>query len=204
MTDNKWLRHTGIVLRWVFERLPLPMLALSAAYGVWAFNALFLPEPFALISASAFELVYISLSIARVHERRKATMVAASAVAVSVVYNSLSGLFHLRPSLLIDTPLWADITLSVLHGAPLAVSAYLVADLLLHNQEQEQREQNDRIVPLKPAQQNLEQQVKALAMDGMSDADIARELSIKPGQAKYWRTVRTIGNNGSPHIEVAE
>jgi hypothetical protein len=187
VTDNKWLRHTGIVLRWVFERLPLPMLALSAAYGVWAFNALFLPEPFALISASAFELVYISLSIARVHERRKATLVAASAVAVSVVYNSLSGLFHLRPSLLIETPLWADITLSILHGAPLAVSAYLVADLLLHNQEQEQ---NDRIVPLNQYQQDLEQQIKAMAADGMSDANIAQELSIKPGQAKYWRTVR--------------
>jgi hypothetical protein len=163
------------------------MLALSAAYGVWAFNALFLPEPFALISASAFELVYISLSIARVHERRKATLVAASAVAVSVVYNSLSGLFHLRPALLIDTPLWADITLSILHGAPLAVSAYLVADLLLHNQEQEQ---NDRIVPLNQYQQDLEQRIKAMAADGMSDAKIAQELSIKTGQAKYWRTVR--------------
>jgi DNA-binding CsgD family transcriptional regulator len=162
------------------------MLALSAAYGVWAFNALFLPEPFALISASAFELVYISLSIARVHERRKATLVAASAVAVSVVYNSMSGLFHLRPALLIDTPLWADITLSILHGAPLAVSAYLVADLLLHNQEQEQ---NDRIVPLSQYQHDLEQQIKAMAADGMSDAKIAQELSIKPGQAKYWRTV---------------
>ena len=38
-----------------------------------------------------------------------------------------------RPDLLVGLPWWADVGLALLHGAPLAVVAYLVADLLLHS-----------------------------------------------------------------------
>ncbi len=51
---------------------------------------------------------------------------------VSILYNSLDGLFHRRPELLSNLPLWADISLAILHGAPLAWVSYLVANLLLH------------------------------------------------------------------------
>ena len=135
-TTRQWMRTSATVLRWLFERLPLPMLALSAAYGVWSFNSLFVPPFFALVSAGAFELVYVSLSVARVQSRVKALWIAGSAVAVSVIYNSLAGLFHLRPALLADKLLIADVALAVLHGLPLAVLAYFVADLLLHDQHQ--------------------------------------------------------------------
>jgi hypothetical protein len=113
------------------------MLALAASYGVYKFNLLFTPLWVALVSAAAFELVYVGLSVARLAdgERRRASIIAASAVAVSVVYNSLAALFHIRPDLLVDRPLWADISLAVLHGLPLAVLAYFVAQLLLHSSE---------------------------------------------------------------------
>ena len=113
-------------------RLPLPMLALSAAWGVWQFQALFVPWPVALLSAMAFEAVYLSLAFADVPDRRRARAISVAAVVVSVAYNVLSGLFHLRPALLDSRPLWADVSLAVLHGAPLAVVAYAVADLLVH------------------------------------------------------------------------
>lgn len=43
--------------------------------------------------------------------------------------------FHrIRPALLAARPLWADVSLAVLHGLPLAVVAYNVAALLLHGE----------------------------------------------------------------------
>lgn len=116
-------------------RLPLPMLALSAAYGVWQFQALFVPLWVALVSAAAFELTYISLALAPVQDTRRATAVSVAAVVVSVLYNVLAALFVRRPALLLDTPLWGDVLLALLHGAPLAIVAYNVAALLLHTRQ---------------------------------------------------------------------
>ncbi|MCG8351146.1 MAG: hypothetical protein MI924_25530 [Chloroflexales bacterium] len=118
-------------------RLPLPMLALAASYGVYTFNLLFVPVWVALVSAAAYELTYVALAFVRVADaqRRRAAIIALAAVVVSVLYNSLSGLFHRRPDLLISPPLWADVTLAVLHGLPLAIVAYNVAVLLLHDEQ---------------------------------------------------------------------
>lgn len=113
-------------------RLPLPMLALAASYGVYSFNALFVPAWVALVSAAAFELTYVALAVVETRDRRRATLIALAAVVVSVLYNTLAGLFHVRPALLAARPLWADVLLAVLHGLPLAVVAYNVAVLLLH------------------------------------------------------------------------
>ena len=113
-------------------RLPLPLLALSAAWGVWQFQSLFVPWYVAALSAIAFESVYLSLAFVPTQDRRRAVVIAIAAVAVSVVYNTLSSLFHIRPALLVARPLWADLSLATLHGLPLAVVAYAVADLLLH------------------------------------------------------------------------
>ena len=121
--------------RAALARIPLPMLALAASYGVWGFNRLFVPDWVALISAAAFELTYVGLAVARVvdGQRTRASVIAASAVAVSVLYNVASGLFHRRPDLLINPPLWADVGLALMHGLPLAIVAYNVAALLLHS-----------------------------------------------------------------------
>jgi len=119
------------MIKLILSRAPLPLLALSAAWGVWVFQQLFTPWYVAALSAIAFEMVYIALSM---ESRPAAQPVAIAAVAVSVLYNVGAALFHLRPALLIDRPLWADVTLAVAHGLPLAVVAYAVSLLLLHTQ----------------------------------------------------------------------
>lgn len=127
-------------LRWLLPRLPLPMLALAASYGVYQFALLFVPAWVAMAQASAFELVYISLATIEtpsLNQRGKARAISVGAVAVSVLYNSLAGYFHRNG--LGALPLWGEMVLAVLHGAPLAIVAYLVADLLLHKSLQEQQ-----------------------------------------------------------------
>jgi len=46
--------------RGILARLPLPMLALAASYGVYEFARLFVPMWVALVQAAAFELTYRS------------------------------------------------------------------------------------------------------------------------------------------------
>jgi hypothetical protein len=123
--------------RGLLARLPLPTLALAASWGVYQFNLLFLPPFFALVSAASFELVYIALSAISLTpaQQQRATWIARAAVGVSVLYNSLAGLLHLRPALLEIRSLWIDIALAILHGAPLALVAYAVSALLLHQEQ---------------------------------------------------------------------
>jgi hypothetical protein len=120
--------------RALLSRAPLPMLALAASHGVYSYNLLFVPPWVALVSAAAFELTYCGLAVVRLSagQRRRAQRIATSAVAVSIFYNTLAGLFHRRPELLTALPVGLDIVLSVLHGMPLAIVAYSVAHLLLH------------------------------------------------------------------------
>lgn len=123
--------------REVLAALPLPTLALAASYGVWSFNMLYLPMWAAVASAASFELVYIGLAVAelRGQQIRRARYISVSAVAVSVVYNTLSGLFHRNPEWLANLSDKGEWGLAVLHGAPLAIVAYAVSDLLLHRTE---------------------------------------------------------------------
>ena len=121
--------------RALLAQLALITLALSAAYGVYRFQAHFTPWWVALISAASFELTYIGLAVLQTTPatRKRATAISVGAVIVSVVYNSLSALFDIRPALLDAPPLWAHAALAVLHGMPLAFVAFLVSDLLLHS-----------------------------------------------------------------------
>lgn len=117
-------------------RLPLPMLALAASYGVYSFAGLFVPLWVAVVQAAAFELVYIGLAVQPGLDekaRRRATAISVGAVVVSILYNTLAGLFHRNPAWLAAMPWYAEAGLAVLHGAPLAWVAYLVSDLLLHS-----------------------------------------------------------------------
>jgi hypothetical protein len=121
--------------RAVLSRAPLPMLALAASHGVYSYNLLFVPVWVALVSAATFELTYCGLSVVRLtaDQQPRARRIATSAVVVSVIYNTLAGLFHRRPDLLAGLPLGLDVTLAILHGLPLAIVAYSVAHLLLHD-----------------------------------------------------------------------
>lgn len=123
--------------RALLSRLPLPMLALAASWGVYSFAAAYVPQWVAIVQAAAFELTYIGLAVTRDlsgAQRRRATAISIGAVAASVLYNSIDGYFARNPAALAGLPWWAEAIGAVLHGAPLAIVAYLVADLLLHSQ----------------------------------------------------------------------
>lgn len=126
-----------IVRNWrgFLARLPLPMLGLAASYGVYRFALLFVPGWVAVITASSFEFVYIGLAVYDKFDakgRQSALYVSLAAVVTSILYNVLDGFFHRRPDLLAGLPWWGDLLLSVVHGAPLAVLAFLVSRLVMH------------------------------------------------------------------------
>lgn len=133
------MKHLQNHWRAILATLPLPMLALAASYGVFSFARLFVPLWVAVIQASAFEATYIGLAVVRVgdDQRRRARAISIGAVVVSVAYNSLAGLFHRQADLLLGLPLLAECVLAILHGAPLAWVAFLVSDLLLHQEVSE-------------------------------------------------------------------
>jgi hypothetical protein len=137
------MKHLQHHWRAILATLPLPMLALAASYGVFSFAQLFVPLWVAVIQASAFEATYIGLAVVRVGDaqRRRARAISIGAVVVSVAYNSLAGLFHRQPDLLQGLPVLAECVLAILHGAPLAWVAFLVSDLLLHQETAERLDQ---------------------------------------------------------------
>jgi hypothetical protein len=122
--------------RGILAVLPLPTLALAASYGVWAFNSLYLPFWAAAASAASFELVYLGLAVAQLShpQRVRAKKISYGAVGVSVVYNTLAGLFHRQPEWFTNLDPWKECVLALVHGAPLAIVAYLVSDLLIHQE----------------------------------------------------------------------
>lgn len=122
--------------REIISRASLPLLTLGAMYGVYSFSVLFVPDLVAIVIAGAFELVYVGLAIATDlddKQRQKAKWISLGAVAVSVSYNWAAGILHTTPGLFGQLDSFAHWILAGLHGAPLAVLAYLVADLLLHS-----------------------------------------------------------------------
>lgn len=117
--------------------IPLPLLGIPASYGVYHFALQFAPTAVAIIEACAFEATYIGLAAATTlgdKQKARARAVSIGAVWVSVLYNSISGALFVRPTLFTDLMenqggaviFWA---LSILHGAPLAVLAFLISDL---------------------------------------------------------------------------
>lgn len=127
---------------WTFRRilsvLPLPMLGLAASYGVYHFAANFAPDWVAIAEASAFELTYIGLAALEglsKEQKERAGFVARGAVTVSIIYNSIAGALYLDPQLFENLGKFAFWAVSILHGVPLAVLAYLVADLVLHSDQ---------------------------------------------------------------------
>lgn len=117
--------------------IPLPLLGIPASYGVYHFALQFAPMAVAVIEACAFEATYIGLAAATTlgdRQKARARAVSIGAVWVSVLYNSISGALFVRPTLFTDlienqggaVIFWA---LSILHGAPLAVLAFLISDL---------------------------------------------------------------------------
>lgn len=176
----------------LLSRAPLPMLALSAAYGVWHFQALFVPWYVAALSAVAFETVYVSLAFAPTRDRRRAVAISVAAVVVSVAYNTLSSLFTIRPALLAERALWADVALALLHGAPLAVVAYAVADLLLHSESATAPQVTAPARASAPPDSAPAERVTAHASGALSKSARVRALAAERGvsETTMWRMVK--------------
>lgn len=176
----------------ILARLPLPMLALSAAYGVWQFQILFTPWYVALLSAAAFEIVYVALAFSDTHDRQRAAVISVAAVTVSVLYNTLSSLFAIRPELLQARPLWSDIALATLHGLPLAVVAYAVADLLLHRSSATpvQAERDASAAPVVTVQNAIV--VHQTERPALSRSQQVKQLAVQHGvsETTIWRRVK--------------
>lgn len=118
--------------------LPLPMLGLAASYGVYFFASQFAPFWVAVGEAAAFELTYIGLSAMKnLTDKQQvvARRVSVGAVVVSVVYNSIAGVIHYDPGIIESlSGIWLWVV-AVVHGAPLAILAYFVADLIFHQKK---------------------------------------------------------------------
>ena len=100
-----WFR--SINWRRVMAIAPLPALGLAASYGVFRFALMFVPAWVAFVQAASFELTYIGLAVVdglTPEQRKRAQYIGMGAVVVSVLYNSLDGFFHLRPSALESPP----------------------------------------------------------------------------------------------------
>lgn len=188
------MKHHAITL---LTRLPLPMLALAASYGVYSYNLLFVPLWVAVVSAAAFEMTYVALAFVSTHDSRRATAVAFAAVAVSVTYNTLAALFHRRPEVLQALPLWGDAVLAVLHGLPLAVVAYNVAVLLLHAPKHHETPAQHPVVlpatalpqPETPSELLLQMTVQKTTVE-VSARALAKQLDLD--HSKVYRAVKQI------------
>lgn len=199
LTLYYFARHSppsAIDWRGLLARLPLPLLALAASYGVYSFARLFVPDAVAVIQAAAFELTYIGLAVTQsldTAQRKRATLISVGAVVASIVYNTLAGWFHRQPQLLDTSNAYADVTwlmFAILHGAPLAWVAYLVADLLLHN------------VPKLPSRRTaqLRALIRRLARGWRTARAAATELS---GQMSDLRAQLAQGSRESAQNEAA-
>lgn len=139
---------------------PMPMLALVASYGVYEFGLLFMPWYFALIGATAFETVYLGLAVQRLRSdeaRNRARNISRGAVAVSILYVAVAAYVKRNPGVLAGMPWYGEVALALLHSTPLATLNYLVAQLLLHEDEHEDAVQPLAQLELAPESRNVAQ-----------------------------------------------
>jgi hypothetical protein len=112
----------GVDWRNVLAVLALPMLGLSASYGVFYFASHFAPAWVAGIEAMAFELTYIGLAMQTgldEHQRKRANRISLFAMLVSVLYNVAAGFIHQVPGFVDHIGTLGKLSLSVLHGLPI-------------------------------------------------------------------------------------
>jgi TolA-binding protein len=127
---------TSVSYREFISRSSLPFLGLAASYGVYSFAIHYVPFIFAVITAAAFELVYLGLSAANnldERQQRRAKLLSLSAVAVSVCFNWTAGVIDTNPGWFEGLTLGQKAILAFVHGAPLSIMGYFVADLMLHS-----------------------------------------------------------------------
>lgn len=178
--------------------LPLPMLSLAASYGVYTFGLLYLPLWVSFIMAASFEAVYIGLAAMELKpaDRKRASAISKGAVTVSIVYNVIAGVLHRRPEWLTDLNLWYEWVLAVIHGAPLALLCYLVADLVIHRQSHAHETSNE---PLELLRDELRRETISLGSFEPTPTVSARLSHVpKPEVHETYETYETYETNSAP------
>lgn len=133
---EKTKKKKRINWRHFLSQWSLPMLALPASYGVYFFASHVIPEFFAVAEACAFEMTYIGMALAKgknPDKKKRFDRVAMGAVMVSIIYNTITAAAHLDPTLLKNPDIIKLWILAILHGFPLAILGYQVANLLYHD-----------------------------------------------------------------------
>lgn len=122
----------------MINMLPNIMIGLSASYGVYHFSSQFMPQPFPLIEAAAFEFIYIRLTMMKGLSDKMRTLarrVSIGAVLVSVVYNTISARMYMDSGWMDDSGQMVFWIMAILHGLPLAVIGYFVVEVHFHESE---------------------------------------------------------------------
>lgn len=123
---------------WI-SRIAIILLSLSAAFGVYEFARMFVTDIVAVITAGGFELTYIGLAVLdnlTPEQKIRANRLSLMAVFVSMIFNSIAGFVTRNPNIAkLDTSnIVTEVILTVIHGVPLALLAYLVSNLVLHKE----------------------------------------------------------------------
>jgi hypothetical protein len=121
--------------------LPMVLLAGVAVYFVFSFTAMVAPWYIALLSAGSLVSVYLGLAGTQLPQSQQPLAIGISALAmvIEMLYGILYVLNLQAPYLFVaPLPLWADIALAVLHGAPFTLLLFAVSLLMVHKQNSPQ------------------------------------------------------------------
>lgn len=127
-------------------------LAFASSVGIYDFSLIFYSVEVSRIVAGSFDMAYVGLAVIEATMypalRKEAINVSRTACGTAMLMVTLSGLFKLRPELLVDKPLVGDIALALVHGVPLSYLAYKMSRVVLHPgkvSEQEQPQAKDEL-----------------------------------------------------------
>jgi|GEM_PF-5788140 len=213
-------------------KLSMVLLACVAVFFVYSFTAQVAPWYIALLSAGSLVSVYLGLAYTPIpqSQRRFAISISALAMLIEMFYGILYVLNVQAPYLFNPPlPLWADIALSVLHGAPFTLLLFSVSMFVFHNQIDTQRlSAEERIVVTLDQQAQLLKQLtdaqamlaapqempRAMQAAGRSNANGNASMAMAmgenaPGNAPAPTTVRSMtnaarnGTNGNAPVAMA-
>lgn len=122
-------------------KLSMVLLASVAVFFVYSFTAQVAPWYVAVVSAGSLVSVYLGLAYTPIprSQRRFAISISALAMLIEMLYGILYVLSVQAPYLFEPPlPMWADIALVVLHGAPFTLLLFGVSLFIVHNQHDPQ------------------------------------------------------------------
>jgi hypothetical protein len=152
-------------------KMSMVLLASVSVYFVYGFTKEVAPIFVAVIAAGSLVSVYVGLAFADIpkDQQRSAVTIAGLAMAIEAVYGILYAMAVQAPHLFEDPPLWATITLSILHGSPFTFLLFVVSTFVVHSEQQASTVSNEqRISFLVQQSSDVAQQTTAL-LEAMQD-----------------------------------